>query len=271
MVITKDTLDGSTVIFRTTGTTTTEYHPEFGFSNILTWMHVYDASTYLGTLWFTESGIVYGIGFGSDDIVMAKDNYKDYIDIHLVATTPGVSFHSVYMGFNSGDGSDLEIIRAVIWDFSTLTLPLSGTGPVDETVTFIFSDFILALTRVKNEAYNAFVQAEISSSEPWTPENWSETDGLSLLIQFNDGVKLPKIESVLKSIAEELNVLIERECEFRTFLVCDSFDITASQTLLSQTTSRRSIDEQVVFMVSAGISFVPSLAVLLFSLAGLLF
>jgi len=94
------------------------------------------------------------------------------------------------------------------------------------------------------------------------PNDWSESTGLTLDISFNDGVKLPKVEQVLQAIAEELNVLVERECEFRAFLVCDAFEIIVSTTLLSDGTTnnrRRTIEERVVFQVSSSELFLPSL------------
>lgn len=152
----------------------------------------------------------------------------------------------------------------VHWDYTSLVLPLPDTSPPEGT-SFVFEDFIMALTRVKNEAYAAFEQDTISYVSPWTPSNWTEADGLQLDISFDDGVKLAKTETILQGIADELEVLIERECEYRDFLVCDSIDITMSYSVIKS--RKRVIAESVVFrVVGSGALFVPSLIVTVVSI-----
>jgi hypothetical protein len=170
------------------------------------------------------------------------------------------------------------VIRVVDFDFSGLVLPVLSPEPpsAEGDPTFIFADFILALTRVKNEALSAFDKTEILSVVPseWQPEDWTETGGLALAISFNDGVKLTKTEQILLEIAAELEVLVERECEFRDFLVCDAISVGMTYTVTNDGTlnskrllpgsRKRVIDENVVFTVTgSGSYFVPSV---LFSL-----
>lgn len=114
---------------------------------------------------------------------------------------------------------------------------------------------------MKNDARATFNKDEIKYVSEWTPQSWSEETGLELDIFFNDGVKLLKTEQILNTIANELEVIIERECEYRDFLACDSIDISMTYTVTrdSTTSRKRVIEEKVVFQViaSAGL-FVPS-------------
>jgi hypothetical protein len=236
----------------------------FNFGNLLTWNIKVSASGFEGALFYSKNGEVYGYGFGDStplQIVIARESAQDYVDVALAAIDDGVG--SVHLGFNDGDDQNIEVIRVAFWEYDSLRLPIADSGV--DTGTFIFADFLLALTRVKNDAYAAFDQPEINSAQEWVPSDWDEETGLKLEISFNDGVKLTKTESILLSIAEELEVLIERECEYREFLSCDSIDITMTYTVVNDgtTTSRkRVILENVVFMVTgSGHLFVPSLII----------
>lgn len=156
-------------------------------------------------------------------------------------------------------------MRVIHWDYSKLSLPLpTASGPLPGTV-FNFEDFIIALKRVKNNVYGAFIQPEIKSVSPWQPTDWHETTGLELQISFAAGVKSSKIGALLVAITSEMEILIERECEYRDFLVCDEFRITASHYPVSSL--KRAIVEKVVFKVSGTRTFLPSLLLLLVLLA----
>jgi hypothetical protein len=72
-------------------------------------------------------------------------------------------------------------------------------------------------------------------------------------------VKSGKVDAVLVAVASQIEVVVERECEYRDYLVCDQFTISIAY---SPVDKKRAIEEVVTFQVTGGMS---SLSTNLFS------
>lgn len=110
---------------------------------------------------------------------------------------------------------------------------------------------------MKNEVSAAFVQPEIRSVSTWVPTDWTLEGGLVVSIAFNEGVKAAKIDAVLQAVVAQIEVVIERECEYRDYLVCDYF--TLSVTHMALEARKRAVLEEVTFRVNGSGSLLPSL------------
>lgn len=153
---------------------------------------------------------------------------------------------------------NFTVLTVIYWDFASLYLPLPAVAGPPVGVEFIFTDFITALKRVKNDVYAAFVQPEIRTVSPWIPTDWSEESGLQVQISFTDGLKPSKIDAVLAAVVAQMEVVIERECEYRDYLICDTFSLTVSHSPISES-RKRALVEEVVFRVSgSGLTLIPS-------------
>jgi len=234
------------------------------FPSIYHWTVAMQDQAYLGSIFFSVSDVILGIGFGSpNNITRAREPIVDYYFVQTTSIVDGPG-HTVLLAVTVGDEYSIEATRIILWDYTGLQLPL----PVIESPEsdFVFSDFIIALTRVKNQIYAAFDQPEISHYSPWVPTDWSETDGLAVGVDFTDGTKPEVIDAVLNSIAGVIHVWTERECGFRDYLICKDFVISFNYGPRNET-RKRDVPIDVVFMVNGGeLAFAGSMALFLVGL-----
>jgi len=265
LVITKHLDTKVTEMFLVDGSEKTPFSAiPFLSSDLFEWKVVYgDAGTLRGVLFYTTVATVYGYGFGdaNNEVTLALDNPKEYVVVTLLAEDEGVEPSKSYLGIQQGSDQGYELISTIFWDYSNLVLPLRKNTTA---VKFIFSDFIIALTRVKNEISTIFQSyidlGDVSSIDNWSPDMWDEVNGMSLNITFTLGETEEKITSILTNMANEIGVTVERECEFQDFLQCDSLHVTHHFRRLgvqddSTVTGGPGV---VTFLVNGGLSLLPS-------------